>query len=269
MMHHFTTSRWRHAPLVAVLAVLVGCQPPADGEDQGWTPPALTGDVDELPDGREVVQRMIDFMQEHQEVAFEARVTWESVQASGQKLHFDMLQRVAIRKPDQIFWVTLRDDASVDSAWYNNNSFSMIRQPANIWAQTRIPGDMADMVEELVNGYQIDVPFPDILSGNPQELWLGDDISSVWYVGEAWVGGYWTDHVAIREPGADIQIWIRQGDEPFPARVVVIFVEDEGMPVNIASFTKWSTTLPADPMLFQFTPPPEADRIDVVPAIRQ
>ncbi len=252
---------------IAAFAMLGGCGTPAPPEDSAWVPPALEGDVGELPEGREVVQRMIDFMTGHRELAFEARVTYESVQESGQKLHFDMLQRVAMRKPDQIFWVTLRDDASVDSAWYDNGRFSMIRQPANLWGQIRIPGDMADMVEELVDQYMIDVPFPDILSGNPQDLWLGEDVSSVWYVGEAWVGGRWTDHVAIRKPGVDIQIWIQQGD-PFPARVAIIFIEDEGMPVNIARFTKWSTTLPADPRLFQFTPPPEAERIDVVPVIR-
>lgn len=260
--------RWASLFLaVTASGLFAGCGAPAPAEDDEWLPSALADDAGDLPEGRDVVQRMVDFMRGHRELAFEARVTWESVQESGQKLHFDMLQRVAIRKPDQIFWVTLRDDATVDSAWYDNGRFSMIRQPDNIWGQIRIPGAIPEMVEELVDNYMVDVPFPDILGGDPQEVWLGDDVTSVWYVGEAWVNGRWTDHVAIRRPGADIEIWVQQGD-PFPAKLAIVFIEDEGMPAYIARFSKWATMLPADPTLFQFTPPPEAERIDVVPVIR-
>ena len=142
---------------VAVSGLLAGCDAPAPAEDNEWLPAALADDAGDMPDGREVVQRMIDFMG-HEELAFEARVTWQSVQESGQKLHFDMLQRVAIRRPDQIFWVTLRDDATVDSAWYDNGRFSMIRQPDNIWGQIRIPGDIPEMVNELVDQYHDQAP---------------------------------------------------------------------------------------------------------------
>lgn len=251
---------------IAVSATLAGCGAPAADEDYVWRPPALADDAGLMPEGRDVVQRMVDFMKANQELAFEARVTFESVQESGQKLQFEMLQRVVMRKPDQIFWVTLRDDATVDSAWYDNGSITMLRQPANAWARIYMPGDIAEMVQELVSDYVVDVPFPDLLSGDPQELWLGDDVASIWYVGEAWVEGRWTDHVAIRKPGVDIQIWVQQ-DDPFPAKTAIVFTEDEGMPGYTARFGKWSTTLPADPTLFQFTPPPEAERIDVVPVI--
>jgi len=252
----------------ALVALLVGCGAPATvpTEEDLWTPPALADDVGEPPEGREVVQRMVDFMQGNQELAVEARVTYESVQESGQKLQFDMLQRVALRKPDQLHWVTLRDDGTVDEAWFDKGRFRMIRQPANVWAEIRLPGSIAEAVQKLVANYMIPVPFPDLLSRNSDDLWLGDDITSIWYVGEAWVDGRWTDHVAIRKPGADIQIWVQKGD-PFPAKMAIVYTEDEGMPGYTARFSKWSTALPADPSQFEFNAPPEAERIDVVPVI--
>jgi len=123
------------------------------------------------------------------------------------------------------------------------------------------------MVQELVDDYRVDVPFPDILSGDPQDLWLGDDVTSIWYVGEAWVNGQWTDHVAIRKPGIDVEIWVQKGD-PFMAKMAIVFTEEEGMPGYTARFSRWSSTLPADPSLFEFTPPEGAERIDVVPVIQ-
>jgi len=123
------TQSWRLGALflaVAASVLLAGCGD-APAEDDAWTPPPLADDAGELPDGREVVQRMVDHMMGTPELTVEARVTYESVQESGQKLQFEMLQRVAMRKPDQIWWVTLKDDATVDSAWYDNGQFSMIR----------------------------------------------------------------------------------------------------------------------------------------------
>ena len=252
--------------LSVLVGLFVGCGAPALTEEDLWTPTTLADEVGEPPEGREVVQRMVDFMQGNQELAVEARVTYESVQESGQKLQFELLQRVAMRKPDQLSWVTLRDDATLDRAWYDKGRFRLIRQPANLWGEIRLPGGIAEAVQELVANYMITVPFPDLLSSDPQELWLGDDITSIWYVGEAWVDGRWTDHVAIRKPGADIQIWVQKGD-PFPVKLAIVYTEDEGMPCYTARFSRWSITLPADPSLFEFTAPPEAERIDVVPVI--
>jgi len=256
----------KYLMLSALVALLVGCGAPAQTVHDMWTPPALPDDDGELPDGREVVQRMMEFMEGNQELAVEARVTYESVQESGQKLQFDMLQRIAMRKPGQLFWITLRDDATQDLAWYDKGRFRVVRQPANVWGEIRLPGEIPEAVQELVDNYLIVVPFPDILSVDPKDRRLGEEITSIWYVGEAWVDGRWTDHVAIRKPGADIQIWVQQ-DKPFPAKMAIVYTEDEGMPGYTARFSKWSSTLPADPSLFEFSIPEGAEQIDVVPVI--
>ncbi len=252
--------------VLLVAGVLSGCQSESTqgGDERFWRPPALAGDVGGLPDARDVVRHMVDFMAGHQQIAFEAFVTYEAVQESGQKLHFQMLQRMAMRKPDKLFWVTLHDDATVDSAWFDAGLFRMIKQPANVWGEIRVPPTIPDAVNRLTLEYDLDVPFADILAGDPAELWLGERVTSVEYVGEAWVDGAWTDHVAIRKPGVDFEMWVRQGDEPFPMRFVVVFTEEEGLPSYSARFRKWSTALPAG-ALPEFAPPPDGERVEVVP----
>jgi len=250
--------------VLGLLVVLTVPLPAAAQETDAWTPSALAEDDGDMPDARHLVQRMIDLLKDTAELSLEARVTYEAIQESGQKLEFDMLQRIAMRRPDEIYWATLRDDGTSDRAWYVNEQFSMVRQPANIWAQKFLPGGISEMVEELVTSYNVDVPFPDLLSRDAQGLWLGDSVTSVWYVGEAWVGGRWTDHVAIRRPGIDIELWIQTG-QPLLAKMAVVYTEEEGMPRYTARFSKWSDKLPDDPSLFEFTPPPGAERIEPVP----
>ena len=254
-----------HRHLLAALALLIGCQAaPPQQEADFWKPSALTDDSGELPDGREVVTRMAEFMAGQEQIAFEALVSYEAVQASGQKYHFDMLQRMAVRKPDRLFWVTLHDDATADSAWFDSGRFTLLKQPANLWGQVDLPPNIPEAVERLVFEYDLDVPFADILSSDPSELWLGEDVTSVEYVGEAWVEGFWTDHVALRKPGVDFEIWIRHGDQPFPMRVHIIYTEEDARPSYSARFREWATSL-TDGALLEFSPPSGAERVEVVP----
>ena len=262
----------RH-PIAVVMALFVAgaCQPPdapapAVGapEEAIWQPAALAGDGMDLPDARDIISRMTEFMDTHDELAFEALVTYQAVQESGQKLNFDLLQRMAISKPDRLFWVTLHDDGSTNSAWFDRGDFTLLRQPANVWGQVYVSPSIPEAVDELVYEYDLDVPFADLLMTPGGELWLGEEVTSVEYVGEAWVEGYWTDHVALRKPGADIEIWIRHGEEPFPVRLNIIYTEEEGQPSYSARFRKWATALP-EGAIPEFIAPPDSEELEVVP----
>ncbi len=251
---------------LVVLALTAGCQTQA--EESVWDPSAL-GDQDIVPsDGSAVIERMADFMYHQDELAAEAFVTFEAVQESGQKLHFSFLQRIVLRKPDKLFWKTLRDDATVDTAWFSKGRFTMLKAPDMVWGQVDGPQKVSEMVRFLVEEYEVDVPFQDLLAGNAADLWLSDEVSSVLYVGEAWVEGAWTDHVAIRKPGVDIEFWVRKGPEPFLNQVVLVFTEDEGQPQYSARFRKWATTIP-DPGVFEVSIPEGSERIEVVPVSRR
>jgi hypothetical protein len=248
-----------------IVAGAAACQP-SDGQQTAyWTPPALTDEDWREPDGGEVIQQMVDFMAAQQEVVVEALVSYEALQETGQNLHFDMLQRMAISKPDKFFWVTLNDDGSADSAWVSDGRFTFLKQPANIWGQISGPSDFREMVDRLVTEYDLDVPFEAILMRDPNGPLFGDDVTSLWWVGEAWVEGFWTNHVAAQKPGIDLEVWVRKGDEPFPAKLAITYTDEEGRPTYLARFRKWSTTVPDAVREFTFTPPPDAERVELVP----
>jgi len=251
---------------LVVLAFTAGCQTQA--EESSWAPSAL-GDQDIVPsDGRAVIERMANFLYSQDEIAVEAFVTFEAVQESGQKLHFNLLQRVALRKPDKLFWRTLRDDATVDTAWFSDGRFTMLKAPDYVWGQVDGPTKVSEMVRFIHEEYEVDVPFQDMLEGNAADLWLSDEVSSVIYVGEAWVEGAWTDHVAIRKPGVDIEFWVRKGPDPFLNKITLVFTEDEGQPQYSARFRKWATTIP-DTGVFDVSIPEGSEKVEVVPVSRR
>jgi len=258
--------------LLALLVGTAGCdqqmrEAGPETTDRAWTPPALSDEGWEEPEGREVVQRTIDFMGAQTQLLTEALVSYEAVQESGQKLHFDLLQRMAVQQPDKLYWVTLIDDGSTDSAWFADGQFTLLRQPANLWGQIRVPPTIPEMVQRVSDVYDLDVPFGDILASDLTELWLGEEVTEVWWVGEAWVEGYWTDHVALRKPGADLELWVRKGDEPFLAKMTVTFTEADGKPSYVARFRKWATSVADVEADFSFVPPEGSEQVEVVQVV--
>lgn len=252
--------------ILLIPIVLAACQPAGDPSDEAafWRPSALSGDIDDIPEGRDILEKMIAFMSGLEQVGFEALVTYDAIQESGQKLHFDMLQRMAMRRPDKLFWITLNDNATADSAWFDAGQFRMIKQPMNAWGEVTVAPSIPEAVAELVNEYDLDVPIADVLSGAAAQLWLDEEMASVEYVGEAWVDGSWTDHIAGRLPGVDFELWVQQGDEPFPKRLVVVYTGEEGWPTYTGRFNRWATTLP-EGALPPFAIPPDGEQVEVVP----
>ncbi len=270
---------WRVGVVVATVAfgLALGCAPtdrpessePATGaESADWTPTPLPDGDTEPPDAGTVVRRAAEFIQSQPEFLTEAMVTFGALQESGQTLHFDVLERVAIRRPDKLAWVTLHDDGTVDRGWLSAGQFTLLKQPINMWGTISVPSAIPEAVDRLVEEYDLDVPFQDFLSPETAERWAGEDATSLEYIGEEWVLGSWTDHVAMRKPGIDFELWVRQGPEPFPAKMMVVYTEDEGRPTYVARFRRWSTTLPEGDATFEFTAPGDAQRVDVTPVIR-
>ncbi len=243
---------------------IAGCSQQPEDSGSIWIPEPLLDEAAETSDAGAIMARMTEFMSGHQEIAAEALVSYEVLQASGQILSFDLLQRIAYRKPDKLHWITVFDDGTQETAWFNNGSFSMLKEPAYLYGKIDVGSTVPEMVVDLEEEYGLDVPFRDVLSGQISELWLGDDVTSTRYVGEAWLDGAWTDHIALRREGVDFEIWVRKGEQPFPVKISIVLTDEEGMPRNSTRFRKWAKVLPPS-VSFDFVPPEGAEQIEVVP----
>jgi hypothetical protein len=250
-------------PLLLALIVIAGCR--TEHTEEVWTPPPLTDELAEDPDPRVVVKDLIDFMKSLREITVEALVSYEAPQEYGQNLEYDLLQRVALAPPDRMRWMTVHDDGVLDTAWIADGVFTMLKQPANIWGQIEGPPTNREMVGLLMDAYEIDVPFGELLTTSElEQLWLGDEVTELWWVGEAWVQGQWTHHIAMTRPGVEVELWVRKGSEPFPAKMSIEYTEVDGRPSYVARFRKWAAVIP-DSMDFGFTLPPDATRVEIVP----
>jgi hypothetical protein len=76
------------------------------------------------------------------------------------------------------------------------------------------------------------------------------------------------DHVAARtSTGVDIQVWVAQGSEPLPRRVVITYKDETGQPQFWADLSNWNLAPEVSDALFTFTPPAGADRIQFLTVV--
>ena len=68
-------------------------------------------------------------------------------------------------------------------------------------------------------------------------------------------------HVAAKTPTVDFQVWIAEGDQPLPLRVVLTYKNTRGEPEFRAQFSDWKVDIQPSDTLFAFTPPAGVRRI--------
>ena len=87
-------------------------------------------------------------------------------------------------------------------------------------------------------------------------------LRSAYDVGTATIDGVETDHYAFREDDVDWEVWIQQGDQPFPRKLVIVDRKDPARPTFIARLT-WTLDPQFTDADFRFVPDANAKRIQL------
>jgi hypothetical protein len=81
------------------------------------------------------------------------------------------------------------------------------------------------------------------------------------YVERTLIHGKSAHHLAGRTATVDYQVWIAEGAEPLPLRVVLTYKTSEGEPQYRAQFSDWNLSPAIQDSQFAFTPPEGARKI--------
>ena len=87
-------------------------------------------------------------------------------------------------------------------------------------------------------------------------------VTSGYYVGVALIDDVKCDHLALRDDTRNIQVWIAQGAEPVPRRIVIRHRLAEGQPRVWVELTEWDLSPGPGDDKFTLVLPPQAERVD-------
>lgn len=215
------------------------------------------------------VSRAGDFLREAERFGFSSDSGYEVLQEDGSKLEFGSARRYLVQRPNHVRVETEPREGDRRLTVFDGKTLSQADLGENVYARADLkqPRDIDFMIDLVRERLDAPLPLAELLRNNPRPA-LEDSLESAEVIGTERLRGVDCEHVALRNPDADVQLWIAQGAVPLVRRVVITYRNLDGQPSFWADLDDWSFDPKLPPDAFTYQPPEGAERIrfDVRPA---
>ena len=208
-----------------------------------------------------ILKNMSEYLARAERFSVTIRDGYDAVQQSGQKVEYGAVRKVTVSRPDRLRFEVERSDGAKALVIFNGKDITVYTPNKNVYATVSRPGTLDQAIKYAVDDLKIQLPLATmLLSTLPSEL--DNLVVSADYVETTTITDVPCDHVAARTSrGVDFQVWVAQGSEPLPRRVVITYKNEPGQPQFWAELSNWNLAPDVSDALFTFTPPSGADRI--------
>jgi hypothetical protein len=186
-----------------------------------------------------LLKAMSDYLAAQKAISLEYDSTFEVVTKQGQKLGLASSGTVTLNRPDKIRATRTGGFANIELV-FDGKTLTVVGKNANAYAQVDAPGTIDHLVDELRDKYHRPVPAADLLMSDPYDQ-LMPLVVDAKDLGSGVIRGLECDHLAFRTKDVDWQIWIAQGDRPYPCRYVITSTKVKGLPQYTIDVRSWKT----------------------------
>ncbi len=200
---------------------------------------------------KKIFQAMSDYMAAQQAISFDYDTSFEIVTTDDQKVALLSSGSMTINRPDKLRTTRTGGFADVEMV-FDGKTISLLGKNANLYAQAEVPGTIDNLVDVLRDKFHRPLPGADLMLSDVSGA-LMPLVTNVKDLGSGVIRGTECDHLAFRTPEVDWQIWIAQGDRPYPCRFVVTTKDVKGWPqytVDVRNF-KAGAEVAADDFVFK------------------
>jgi hypothetical protein len=208
-----------------------------------------------------LLKAMTDYMTAQKAISFDFDAILEVVTEDGQKLALASSGAVVLSRPDKIHASRSGGFADIETV-FDGKTLTVLGKDKNIYTQVEIPGSIDHLVDELKDKYNRPLPAADLLLTNAYDALMAD-VTDVKDLGSGVIGGTECDHLAFRTKEVDWQIWIAQGDRPYPCRYVITSKLITDGPQYSIQIRDWKTGADVATDSFTFEAPAGAKQVDI------
>jgi hypothetical protein len=195
--------------------------------------PAMAAEADRL------LKEVGAYIGSAEQFTFHADITFDHVLPSGQKLQFAAAEDVALQRPGRLY------------VWYDGKSVTLYDPATPFYASEAAPPEFDGMLDQLVPKLNFAPPLADFLYHDPYKTVRGN-IQYGFDLGQNDVNGTSCRTLAFVEKDIDWQIWIENGPQLTPCKLVITYKTQPAQPQFTAVFSDWDFALRiAEPV---FTP---------------
>ena len=181
-------------------------------------PSAANPEMDEQ--AMAVLQRMSEFLAQAQRFSVTVDTGFDVVQDSGQKIEFGETRQIVLRRPDRVRIEATKRNGSKSRMFFDGKDTAAFNTKENVYATVARPGTVDEAIAYFLNDLDMRLPLAELLSSQLTKT-LAEHVRAAAYVESSQIAGVPCDHLALRGDQADLQLWVAQGNQPLPRRLVI------------------------------------------------
>ena len=193
--------------------------------------------VTDSAEAKTILKAMSDFLAAQKSMSVSFDTVFEVVTPTDQKLGLASSGTMTLARPERIR--VMRSGGFADyEILYDGKALTLLGKNANLYTQIDAPGTLDQLIDDLQNKYNRPLPAADLLVTNAYDE-LMQDVYDSKDLGSGVVNGVECDTLAFRKDEVDWQIWIAQGERPYPCQFVVTSRMVKGGPQYSVQFRDW------------------------------
>ena len=210
-------------------------------------------------DAIDALKDMSNYLMSLKTLAATSQGSMDAVTNDGQRIQLDGVTNYKIRRPG--FVIDYVSDIKSRRFIYDGKTFTVYSPKLGFYATVPAPGSNREVLDAIYKKFGIALPLEDLFRwGDGSNADRIQALKSAYEVGPATIDGVETDHFAFREAEVDWEVWIQQGDQPLPRKLVIVDRTDPSRPTFTARLS-WIANPTFTDADFTFVPDANAKRI--------
>jgi hypothetical protein len=189
---------------------------------------------------------------------------WEDAVVLGHKVTTTKSVVAQVRHQDRV-QLEIRSPNHSRGFWYDGKSLTLLDRVHNLFGSVAVPDTIDKLLDAAEDKFGIDFPLEDFLVNDPYASAM-EGIKGGAYFGKVNVLGTPCQHIAFSTDTVDWQLWIQDGPNPLPRKLVITYKQEATAPQFTAIFSHWKLKSGLPDKTFVFTPPKGSAKIEILPA---
>jgi hypothetical protein len=193
--------------------------------------------------------------------SFEVRsdATTETVYDGSHKIMSRAVTTYNVQRPDRMT-VDMQTETGHRRVYYNGKVMTVVGMKIGKYVTFPVSGPIGQVLERAASDFGIEFPLQDLFRwGDPSSNVVRP--TSGFRVGASMVDGVAVTQYAFRQPGVDFQVWLEDGVQALPRKLVITNTESPAQPQYVATFS-WNRAPNLSADTFTFTPRPGDKLVD-------
>jgi hypothetical protein len=208
------------------------------------------------------IRNMANFTEKAEEFSFTAEVLFDEILPSGQGIQRSADLSIVASRPNHLAARYVGDD-NTRALWIAGEELTALHETNEVYSKVKVPTGIGPALDHLMDKHDISLPLADFVIEGAYES-LTSNISDAIYVGVTEVNGHSCHHISCSQEFIDWQLWIDDGLQPLPRRVLITYKAVPGMPRYSATFNDWDLNAELSDSVFEAKIPSDAAKIDLL-----